>query len=123
MTGGLSCAWTLALGVGSADFERMPNVSSSPMRGIFEICQAHFSGMAKCRSTIFSMGERMEWMDLLDKSSAYIEKRKSKGWILLSQPDRLDSVWEVRKWGSTRYILSQVNDWDGSISEQRIPKP
>ena len=79
--------------------------------------------MAKCRSTIFYMGERMAWMDLLDKSSAYIENRKSKGWILLSQPDRLDCVWEVRKWGSTRYILSQMNDYNGSIVEQRISKP
>ena len=55
MTGGFSCAWTLAFGVGSADFERMPNVSNSPMEGIFEICQAHFSKTAKCRSTIFGM--------------------------------------------------------------------
>jgi len=69
------------------------------------------------------MGERMAWMDLLDKSSAYIENRKSKGWILLSQPDRLDCVWEVQKWGSTRYILSQMNDYNGSIVEQRISKP
>jgi hypothetical protein len=66
------------------------------------------------------MKERMEWMDRLDKSAEYVEKRQAAGWILIDEPTRTNSVWEVRKFGRTIYVLAEMDDWDGSITESKL---
>lgn len=77
------------------------------------------NALVSCRNFNDDIGmeQRMEWIDRLDKASAFIDSKKSKkGWVLKDLPNRTDSLWEVTRWGSVKTILAEMDEFTGRIT-------